>query len=242
MFSEILFPEPEVRKCDIENEQNALKERLNHLKLLEVNDTVYEQVKTPQANRKIARDIIDSKSIKKRKLGAGTPSLLESEDEEFIANAISSKSTCHERRYETTLFINHRVKKRDFLSLANYSRLRRGTKLIKSVTTVTNRGKPRVRSRVAKSHKGKWLWCTKKPHKTEDHNTECTHHQRAHVHNAKPTMFAEDQREQCLHQDAKAHLHPGTNVGAWNTNAGVIYDTCAGYELTYRDSQFRMQF
>ena len=30
------------RKCDIENEQNALKERLDHLKLLEVNDTVYE--------------------------------------------------------------------------------------------------------------------------------------------------------------------------------------------------------
>ena len=129
-------------------------------------------------------------------MGAGAPSLLESEDEEFIANAISSKSTCHERRYETTLFINHRVKKRDFLSLADYSRLRRGTKLIKSATTVTNRGKPRnVRSRVAKSHKGKWLWCTKKPHKTEDHNTECTHHQHGHVHNAKPTMFAEDQRE-----------------------------------------------
>lgn len=153
----------ENRKCDIENEQNALKERLDHLKLLEVNDTVYAQRKTQQAKRKIARDIIDSKRIKKRKLGAGAPSLLDSEDEEFIANAISSKSTCHGRRHETTLFTNHRVKKRDFLSLANYSRLRRGKKLIKSTTTVTNRGKPRnVRSRVAKSHKRKWLWVYQK--------------------------------------------------------------------------------
>ncbi len=31
----------ENRKCDIENEKNVLKERLDHLKLLEVNDTVY---------------------------------------------------------------------------------------------------------------------------------------------------------------------------------------------------------
>ena len=97
-------------------EKIVLKERLDNLKLLEVNDTLYAQRKTQQATRKIARDVIDSKRIKRRKLGAGAPSLLDSEDEEFIANAISSKSTCHGRRHETTLFKNHRVKKRDFLS------------------------------------------------------------------------------------------------------------------------------
>ena len=220
----------ENRKGDIENEKIVLKGRLDNLKLLEVNDTVYAhaQKETQQAKRKIA-DVIDSKRIKRRKLGAGAPSLLDSEDEEFIANAISSKSTCHCRRHETTLFTNHRVKKRDFLSLANYSHLSRGEKLIKSATMVTNRGKPRnVRSRAAKSHKGKWLWCTKKPPKTEDHNTECTHHQRAHFHNANLTMFAEDEKEHSvfIRMDDKAYLCPGTDVGARNTKAAVIYDTC----------------
>ena len=57
-------------------------------------------------------------------------------------------------------------------------------KLKKSATTVTNRGKPKnVRSIAAKTHVGKWLWCTKKPPKTEDHDTVSTHHQRAHVLN-----------------------------------------------------------
>ena len=48
--------------------------------------------------RKIAQGLIDSNRVKKRKLGARAPQLLDSEDEEFIANAIASKSTCHGRR------------------------------------------------------------------------------------------------------------------------------------------------
>ena len=146
--------------------------------------------------------------------------MLDSEDEEFIANAISSKGTCHGRRHETTLFTNHRVKKRDFLSLANYSCLRCGK---------NDQGKSRnVRSRAAKSHKGKWLWYTKKLPKTEDYRTECTYHQCAHVYNANLTMFAEEQKEHSvfISMDDKAYLHPGTDVGARNTKAGVIYDTC----------------
>ena len=58
------------------------------------------------------------------KPGAAVPSLLDLEEEDAIANAINSKSTCHGRRHEATLFTNQRVKKKDLLSLANYSRLR----------------------------------------------------------------------------------------------------------------------
>ena len=195
--------------------------------MLENNDSASTQRKTQQVKRKIACDLIDSNRDKRRKLGAGPPSLLDSDDEEFVANAIASKCTCHGRRHEATLFTNHRVKKGNFLSLANYSRWRRGRKLIKSATTVSNRGKPRnVRSRAAKSHKGKWLWCTKKTPKTEDHDTECIHHQRAYVRNAKLTMFAEDQKENSLlvSMDDKAYLRPGTDVGARDTKTGVIYD------------------
>lgn len=115
----------EKRKCDIEGEKNALKERLENLQSLQKNDSASAHKKI-EAKRKIARDLIDSNRVKKRKLGAGAPSLLDSEDEEFIANAIASKSTCHGRRHEATLFTNHRVKKRHFLSLAHYSLMRRG--------------------------------------------------------------------------------------------------------------------
>lgn len=107
--------------------------------------------------------------------------------------------------------------------------MKRGKKLIKSATTVTNRGKPKnVRSVAAKSHVGKWLWCTKKPPKAEDHDTVSTHHQRAHVLNAKLTMFSDSQNEHSLlvSMDDKAYLRPGTDVGARNTKAGVIYDVC----------------
>jgi hypothetical protein len=103
----------------------------------------------------------------------------------------------------------------------------RGEKLIKSATTVTNRGKPKnIRSVAAKSHVGKWLWCTKKPPKTEDDDTVSTHHQRAHVLNATLTMFSDSQKEHSLvvSMDDKAYLRPGTDVGARNTKAGVIYD------------------
>lgn len=108
--------------------------------------------------------------------------------------------------------------------LAYYSRLRQGKKLIKYATTVTNRGKPRnITSMAAKSHK--WLWCTKKPPKTEDHDTESTHHQRAHVRNAKHTMFGDHEKDHILliSMDDKAYLRPGTDVGTRATKTGVIY-------------------
>ena len=73
----------EKRKCDIEGEKNALKERLENLQSLQKNDSASAHKKI-EAKRKIARDLIDSNRVKKRKLGAGAPSLLDSENEEFI--------------------------------------------------------------------------------------------------------------------------------------------------------------
>ncbi|CAB4005466.1 RNA-directed DNA polymerase from transposon X-element [Paramuricea clavata] len=219
----------ERRKCELEGEKDALQERLANLKELEKNESSSSQRKTQQRKRKIAQDLIANNRLKKGKLGAGAPQLLDSEDETFIAKAISTKSTCHGRRHETTLFTNHRVKKRDFLHLTNYSLMKRGKRLIKSATTVGNQGKPKnIRSIAAKSHVGKWLWCSKKPPKTEDHDTVSTHHQRAHVLNAKLTMFSENQKEHRLvvSMDDKAYLRPGTDVGARNTKAGVIYNVC----------------
>lgn len=85
--------------------------------------------------------------MKRRKQSCGAPSLLDSDDEESIAKAFEDKSTAHGRRHDMVPYTNHRVKKKDLLSLANYFRLKQGKKLIKSATTVLNRARPRnVRS------------------------------------------------------------------------------------------------
>ncbi|CAB3976669.1 RNA-directed DNA polymerase from transposon X-element [Paramuricea clavata] len=145
----------EKRRTDLEGEKDALNERLDNLKTLRMNDERAGR-RVKQARKRIANQLLNSRGIKRRKLGAGLPSLLDEEDEEFIAKAIESKSTCHGRRHETTLFTHHRVKKRHFLSLAHHSLLKRGKKLITSATTVTNRGKPRnIKSVAAKAHHGK---------------------------------------------------------------------------------------
>ena len=63
--------------------------------------------------------------------------------------------------------------------------------MIKSATTVYNRGKPRSKRSVqAKRHRGKGLFCTKKPPKAEDVDNESTHYRRAHVKNVKYASFS----------------------------------------------------
>ena len=130
---------------------------------------------------------------------------------------------CH----TTTLYANHRVKKKDFLTIANYNLYKRGEKIIKSATTVLNRKCPRNKaSRAAKAHIGKWLFCAKKPPKTEREANECTHHQRKHVKNAKISIFQEGRENHSLilSMDDKAYLRPGTDVGMRNVKSGRIYD------------------
>ncbi|CAB4027479.1 RNA-directed DNA polymerase from transposon X-element, partial [Paramuricea clavata] len=98
---------------------------------------------------------------------------------------------------------------KEALSLAHHSLLKRGKKLIKTATTVTNRGKPRnVKSVATKAHRGKWLWCAKKPPKTEENETVSTHHQCAHIRNAKFSMFAQEQEKHnvVISMDDKAYL------------------------------------
>lgn len=148
----------EKRKIDLEEEKTLLEERLDNLKALSIQSDQKEKRRVRQATKRIANQLLESRKIKRRRRGAGASSLLDEEDEDFIAKAIESKSTCHGRRHETTLFTHHRVKKSHFLSLANHSLSKRGKKLIKSATTVANRGKRRnVKSLAAKAHRGKWL-------------------------------------------------------------------------------------
>lgn len=85
--------------------------------------------------------------------------------------------------------------------------------MIRSATTVYNRSKPNnVRSKAAKQHLGKWLFCCKKLPKTEDDSVETTHHQRAHVRNTKMELALQSPESSLVcSMDDKAYLRPGTD-------------------------------
>ena len=116
------------------------------------------------------------------------------------------------------MFVNNWcVKVRDLKNIANANLLKRGKKPIRSSVTAWNRSKPRnIRSIQAKRHKGKMLFCTRKPPKTEDNSNESTHDQRAHKKNVVRKLFSKnvgDERKYSFARsiDDKAYVRPGTS-------------------------------
>ena len=169
-------------------------------------------------NRKY-RNLIMEERVGLRKASSGRPQVIDEEDEKFVLQCIEEKSTAHGRRHDAVLYTGHRVKKRDFLRLANYSRISRGLKPIKSATTVFNRARPRnKRSIQANKHLGLGLFCAKKPPKMKDNENILTHHQRAfkrgillrHLHQSKAE---ESNFNLFISQDDKAYICPGTSTG-----------------------------
>ena len=125
------------------------------------------------------RKLVMEKRIGMRKSGTGRPRAMDETDEKYVLQCIENKTTAHGRRHDSVMYLNHRVKKKDFLRLANTSRISRGLKPIKSATTVFNRARPRNRrSLQAIKHLGLGLFCSKKPPKLEDNENILTHHQR----------------------------------------------------------------
>ena len=170
---------------------------------------------------------MEEKRYKWRKLtNQVAPRKINDEEEEFLAKCIEGKAKCvedkatyHGRRHDLVMYTNRQVKSTDLLNIANYRLLKSGKKMIKSVTTVYNRCKPKnKRSIQAKKHIGKGLMCFKKPLKAEDKDNENTHYQRAHVKNIKMSLFSESagtaKDYSLLHSmDDKAYLCPGTGEG-----------------------------
>lgn len=153
--------------------------------------------------------------------------MLDSDDEQYSKSAVEDKSTAHGRWHDSVLYTNKRVRKKDFLLIASYHLYRKGKKLIKSATTVMNRGRPRDKSSLAaKAHLGKWLFSSKKPPKTEQLSNKCTHHQRKHMKNAKLSIFEKEGEKEGLviSMDDKAYLCPGTDVGMRDVKTARIYD------------------
>lgn len=207
------------RISDVYEKLDVLKEQLEEndtqINCLEKPDEAdkYTKQKVRQRIKRTANQLEYCNRIKKRKLGAGAKTLLDS-SEEFIAKAIEDKATYHGRRHNPVMFTNRRVKKRDLMSIANYRLLRKGKKMIKSATTAWNRSRPKnKRSHQAKLHIGKGLFCTKKPPKAEDCDNENTHHQRSHCKNVREFLFSDNGKEFAFMKsmDDKAYIRPGTS-------------------------------
>ena len=107
---------PEKRKQSIEDMWQNPNEKVNRRKI-------------QQRKKRLILKLIEDNRIKNRKLGAGAKRLLDLDGEVFIAKAIQEKCTAHGRRTDMTLYVDHRVKKKDFKNLANYNLSLRGKKL-----------------------------------------------------------------------------------------------------------------
>lgn len=133
----------EKRLKDVQLQKELLGNRLSENQKILDKDDRYSIQKFNQSTRRLAEQLIKENGFKNRKNAAGAPQLLDSEDEEFIAKAIEDKSSAHGRRHDTTLYLHHRIKSRDLLTLANYNLAKRGKRLIKSSQTVYLRARPR---------------------------------------------------------------------------------------------------
>ena len=180
--------------------------------------------------KRVAVKLHEDNRIKRRRLtNQGAPRLIDSEAEEFVACAVEDKGTCHGRRHNMTMYTNRRVKKQDFLNIANYHLGMKNKKMIKSATTIFNRGKAKhSRSRQALKHIGKNLFCCRKPPKAEDCDNENTHYQRALVKYVKFSYWGNgniQNRHGCYMEstDDKAYIRPGTSEGFRSSRKGGIY-------------------
>ncbi len=207
----------QLRLTELEERKTYLNERLARIQDLSAQNDDKSKQRFRQMLKRTATSLAEENRLKRRKLGAGAHRKLDSEDEEFIAKSIEDKACYHGRRHDTVMYTNRRVKVRDLMNIANHSLTRRGKKHIKSAITAWNRLRPRnKRSRQAKLHIGKGLFCTKKPPKAEDKDNVNTHHQRAHIKNIQMKLFesVDSAKWAYIHSmDDKAYVRPGTSEG-----------------------------
>ena len=107
---------PDARKKDLLTEKEMLLERAENIKKLEIHEDNNSKKRFEQCKRRLARNLVEENRVKRRKTSTGAPRALDSEDEEFIQKAIEDKSTSHGRRHDAVGYVNHPVKKKDFLS------------------------------------------------------------------------------------------------------------------------------
>ena len=163
------------------------------------------------------KNIIKDRRLKLRTRGSGRKRLMDADDERTLEQCFIDKATAHGRRHDSVFYLNHRVKKKDFLKIVNHHRRQKNKTLLKSTTSIFNRSCPiNKRSKQAKNHIGLGIFCCKKPPKTEDSSNLLTHFCRAYKKNI-IRNFSTDQdvSNKTMYRsfDDKAYLCPATSTG-----------------------------
>ena len=84
-----------------------------------------ESVSKKRMLNRCKKNTIRERRLKLRKLGSGRKSSMDLIDEQFLVESITEKATAHGRRHDSVIYLKHRVKKKDFLRIVNFSRKRR---------------------------------------------------------------------------------------------------------------------
>ena len=154
-----------VKKEGIED----LESRVEHLEKLLAADVDKDHTIKGMINR-THKNIIKDRRMKLRTRGSGRKRLMDADDERTLEQCIIDKATAHGRRHVSVLYLNHRVKKKDFLKIVNHHRRQKNKTLLKSTTSIFNRSCPiNKRSKQAKNHIGLGLFVSNSPLKQKIH-------------------------------------------------------------------------
>ena len=124
-----------------EEKMEVLEERIQKLFNIKTRHNKYNERQLKQAIKRTADRLIEENRVKRRRLGQGAHRKLDDEDESFVARCIENETSAHGRRHDKVLYTHKRVKKVNLLGIVNYNHIQRGLPLIKSASTVYNRGK-----------------------------------------------------------------------------------------------------
>ena len=148
--------------------------------------------------------------MKNRKIGAGAKMVLDSEDDEYVVWAIESMCSAHGRRTDHVMYLNHRLKCNDLLSIANHSLSSRSKKLIKSARTVLLRSRPKkINTQEGSRHKGNQSaylftnisnvgFCRLRGNPNEDHNNPSLGHHNLNTSHHNPSAGHHNSGVGCL--------------------------------------------
>ena len=216
-------------RTQIEEESENIEDLKNVVDSLKKLKEEEESVPKKRMLNRCKKYIIRDRRLKLRKLGSGRKRSMDEIDEQFLVQSITEKATAHGRRHDSVMYLNHRVKKKDFLRIVNFSRKGRDLPPIKSATTAYNRSRPKSkRSLQAKKHCGLGLFCCKKTPKAEDISGILTHFCRAQKKNIIRSLSDTEcfpNQHYTLYRsfDDKAYLCPGTSTGMTGVRSQKIY-------------------
>ena len=116
--------------------------------------------------KRTADSEFEGQRIKRCKLGQGAHRKIDDTEEEFLREIVEQDRTSHGCRHDEVGYMSKGKKLEDLYQALDEKRKAKGRPLIKSMTTVYNRAKPRREgSRQAKKRIGKSYFCWKTPPK-----------------------------------------------------------------------------